>query len=258
LTGCYVLTAYHCLGNFLPGSEDVEITFEGGEVLAGRVLRCSPEADLALIDVPKSGNGPVIPRADRASAGQEWRNPYRPSRSHAVLSGKVEATPVTYQCEGGDSVEAMQLGCVQDLGDYTGYSGSPIEGGQPDEDSKLFGILIEQYPEHYPYQAETRSASAVLFAATISEVFRRFDCFDLGHLMSLLPSSAPDDVSGTFKTSDRPAAVGHLQSIAIADAKIEALDGWQKRGLLDEQYVTALKLRVIEQHLLASETGEKS
>ena len=100
----------------------------------------------------------------------------------------------------------------------------------------------------------------VLFAATISEVFRRFDCFDLSHLMSLLPSSSDGYAAPTREEIDGPAASGALRSdvqfrIAVADAKIEALDGWQQRGLLDEQYVTALKVRVIERHLLGDDAG---
>ena len=261
LTGCYVLTAHHCLGDDITGTEDVKIEFEGGgEVLSGRVLRRSPRADLALIDVPELGGIPILPRATLASAGEAWRNPYRPSLSHALLNGIIEAVPVTYQCEGGDALEAMQLGCVQNLGDYAGYSGSPIEGGRPDDESKLFGVLIEQYPQHYPDDhSAPRPASTVLFAVTLSEVFRRFDCFDLGHLISLLPSSSGTEASRARERIGRPTADSDLQAhIAAANAAVEALDGWQKRGLLDEQYVTALKLRVIERHLLGDETGEQS
>ena len=262
LTGCYVLTAYHCLGDAGPETTDVEIEFEDGAVLPGRVLRHSRGADLALIDIPKSGTESIIPRADRASRGEAWRNPYRPSLTHAFLSGMVDAVPVMYQCEGGDPVEAMQLGCVQDLGDYAGYSGSPIEGGRPDGESKLFGVLIEQYPEHYPGNAGSRPASMVLFAATISEVFRRFDCFDLGHLMSLLPSSSGGYAARAREEDGGPAGSGAVRSdvqfrIAVADAKIEALDGWQQRGLLPEQYVTALKVRIIERHLLGDDAGDR-
>jgi len=102
----------------------------------------------------------------------------------------------------------------------------------------------------------------VLFAATLTEVFRRFPDFDLGHLIDLLPSSSGRDVQALYESGGKPLA-GDLarndaqSHIAVADAKIEALDGWQKRGLLDEQYVTALKLRVIERHLLDGDVGEK-
>jgi Trypsin-like peptidase domain len=260
LTGCYVLTAHHCLGDDnVPVAEDVEIEFESGEVLTGRVLRRSPSADLALIDVPKLGASPIIPRATSARTGGAWRNPYRPSLTHALLSGTIEAVPVTYQCEGGDALEAMQLGCVQDLGDYAGYSGSPIEGGRPDEESKLFGVLIEQYPKHDPDHAGSAPASTVLFAVTLSEVFRRFDCFDVGHLISLLPSSSGIDAPQACEGAGKPEANSDVQSrIAVANAEIEALDGWLKRGLLEEQDVTALKLQVIKQNFFGDDSGDQS
>jgi hypothetical protein len=265
LMGSYVLTAHHCLGRATPGNEDVEVEFESGEVLPGRVHRRSPAADLALIDVPKSGRGPVIPRADRASAGEAWRNPYRPGPSHAFLSGMVDAAPIIYRCEGedGESVEAMQLGCTQDLGDYAGYSGSPIEGSGPDGAGRLLGVLIEQYPEHFPPNSLPRPASVVLFAATLSEVFRRFDCFDVGHLIDLLPSSPGGGAPVPCTGDDKPPAGGSMQNdarsrIADTDAMIEALDAWQKRGLLDEQRITALKMRVIERQLLGDDWGERS
>lgn len=262
LAGSYVLTAHHCLDGAVLGAEDIEVEFENGEHLPGRVHRSSPAADLALIDVPKSGRGPLIPRADRASTGDSWRNPYQPSPRHALLSGTVDAVPVVYHCEGGDSVEAMQLGCAQDLKDYAGYSGSPIEGGGSDGEDKLFGVLIEQYPEHYPDNGAARPASKVLFAATLSEVFRRFDCFDLGHLISLLPSSsghnAPVSTEGGGKTMPGSSARDDPQaSIAVADAKIKALDEWQKGGLLDEQRITELKVEVIRLHLLDDDAEEQ-
>ena len=258
LTGCHVLTAHHCLGGIAPEAEDVEVELESGEVLPGRVYRRCPAADLALIDVPKSGAGPIIPRGDHATAGKPWRNPYRPSPGHAFLSGTIHAVPVPYQCEGGDSIEAMQLGCVQDLRDYAGYSGSPIEGSASGGESRIIGILIEQYPEHYTDDGRSTAASMVLFAATLSEVFQRFDCFHVNHLISLLPSSSSRVAPAPRGDGDVPPAAEHAQwQIAAADAKIKALEEWQRQGLLDGQIVTALKLQVIERHLLGGDAGER-
>jgi hypothetical protein len=262
LTGTYVLTAHHCLESAVPGGEDVEVEFESGEVLPGRVHRRSPGADLALIDLPTHGKGPVIPRPDRANVGDEWRNPYRPSLGHALLTGMIRAVPVSYQCAAGEIIEAMQLECIEDLGDYAGYSGSPIEGGGPDGEIKLFGVLIEQYPDHYPANTASRPASRVLFAVTLSEVMRRFDCFDMGRLAHLLPSSSGGHVpvpgAGDGKPPVGRSGQNDVEShIAVADAKIEALHAWQKRGLLSEERITALKVRVIERYLLSDDQGEQ-
>lgn len=219
LTSCYVLTAHHCLGNAVPGDEDVEVEFQSGVVLTGRVHRRSPAADLALIDVPGSGDGPVIPHHGRPSAGEAWRNPYKPSSTHALLSGIIDAVHASHECEGGDFIEVMQLACRQDLGDYAGYSGSPIEGAGSDGESRLFGVLIEQYHKHYPLNGTPRPASQVLFAVTLSEVMRRFDCFHMGPLVDLLPSSAGSRPTAGDAAQDDPES-----GIAVADAKIRALD----------------------------------
>jgi hypothetical protein len=261
MTSCYALTAFHCLHGIDPGNDEVEISFAVGATLPGRVHRRSPEADLALIDIPKSDNSAAVPEVDRADVGATWRNPYRPSTRHVFLSGNVAAVPVTYRCEGGDVIEAMQLGCSQPLGDYAGYSGSPIERTGPDESQALLGVLLEQYPEQCADYRVPERASTVLLAATIAEVFRRFDCFHVSHLLKLLdlPSNEAstgsltdgmptrEESSGAGKASEAPAhtADGSVKSrIVRADAILEALHEWQRRGLLDEQNVTALKLNV--------------
>lgn len=251
LLGSYVLTAHHCLGKDEPGSEDVKVEFETGEVLPGRIHRRCPAADLALIDVPESGRGPVIPRAGRPSVGERWRSPYQPSRSDVFLSGMIDAVHGSYQSAAGDCVEAMQLGCKQDLEDYSGYSGSPIESDGSQDDRRLFGVLIEQHPKHFPAGREPRAAAPVLFAATMTEVMRRFDCFSLDHLMDLLPSSSADDAPapGALPVSDV------RSDIDAADEKIRALYAWFAGGLLDEQEFTALKVKVIGLHLLGGDRG---
>jgi hypothetical protein len=255
LTSCWVLTAHHCLGNPMPGAEDVEVEFQSGAVLTGRVHRRSPAADLALIDIPRSDSGPVIPHHGRPSAGEAWRNPYKPSSTHVLLSGIIDAVHSSYECEDGDFIEVMQLACRQDLGDYAGYSGSPIESAGSDGESRLSGVLIEQYYRHYPLNGMPRPASKVLFAVTLSEVMKRFDCFHMGPLIDLLPSSSGGDAVVSRDGGGGPFAGSSAQddaesNIAVADAKITALDKWQKSGLLDEQRITALKVRVIERHLL--------
>ena len=61
-------------GGVTPGDDEVDISFAGGETLPGRIYRRSPEADLALIDVPKTGNGAMLPLPDHANTGEAWRN----------------------------------------------------------------------------------------------------------------------------------------------------------------------------------------
>lgn len=263
LTRCYAVTASHCLAGMEPGDDRVDVLFATDETLPGRVYRRSPEADLALIDIPKTDGNTTVPIADQADIGEKWRSPYRPSISHAYLSGKIAAALVEYQCEGGGTIEAMQLGCSQSLGDYSGYSGSPVERNLASAGKAVLGILVEQYPEQYPNPRLPGRASTVLFAATIAEVFRRFECFDVSHLLNILdpprakastePSSARAPVQEESPTLNRPeneknrSAPRSIRSrIKSVGSKLEALDDWQKRGLLGELDVSALRLQTIQ------------
>ena len=119
--------------------------------------------------------------------------------------------------------------------------------------------MLEQYPDR---QSPER-ASDVLFAATIAEALRRFDSFDVGHLLNVLSAEnepLPDCSSvatppttcviGSVPTSGEPAgpAVGRsLESrIAAAGSLLDALHEWGTRGVLDPMDVAALKLRVAQ------------
>jgi hypothetical protein len=265
LTRCHAVTAFHCLTNIEPDDDSVDVKIATGETLHGRVYRRSPEADLALVDIPKITSFTTVPTADRPDIGEKWRSPYRPSTSHAYLTGKVAASPVKYQCEGGDTIEAMQLDCSQSLGDYSGYSGGPVERSHAGADisKAVLGILVEQYPEQYQDPRLPGRASAVLFAATIAEVFRRFECFDVSHLLNILDPSCAEatkqQLSARVAVRERHSAINRRENnskhsapnsirskIKSVSSKLEALDDWQKRGLLGELDVSALRLRALQ------------
>ena len=271
LTRCYALTALHCLSGITPGNDEVDISFSTGVTLPGRIYRRSPAADLALIDIPEPDHWLPLPNPDQASVGEIWSNPYRPSNTHAYLSGNVAAAPVAYQCEGGETIEAIQLGCLQPLGDYAGYSGSPIERSSPDDGRALLGILLEQYPEQYPDYLLPKRASTVLFAATIAEVFRRFDCFDVNNLLKVLmwpsrealkespPGASPaqewtdtaERSLGRVRQTDRPVE----SNIGATHSILTALLEWESCGLLEGLDVSTLRSRVL-QKLISNVMGD--
>jgi Trypsin-like peptidase domain len=263
LTKSFVLTALHCLDGLAPNNDEVNISIAGRESVPGRVYRRSPEADLALIDIPRLDSiQSKIPDADRAVRGENWRSPYRPSTKHAQISGKIDAFPVKYHCEGGGEIEALQLECEQPLGDYSGYSGGPVERNCQDDNHLVLGLLIEQYPDQYPdHQIPTR-ASNVLFAAAISEVFRRFDCFDVSNLRKVRPPSdeTPSSVQPEERIDDTLLSprTSVDSRISVADAKLRAIRKWEEDGLLDgldAAALAALKLRVV-QSIVASNLRE--
>jgi hypothetical protein len=247
LMTCYALTALHCLDGLDPGNDAVDIFIGGTEKVSGRLHRRSREADLALIDIPESGAiRLVIPDPDRAASGERWRNPYRPDASYAEMSGNIDAFPIKYRCEGGDEIEAIQLNCEQSVGDYSGYSGSPVERKDSDKNQFLLGLLIEQYWEQDPGRRTSQRAANVLFAVTIAEIHQRFDCLQTGNLARALPSA--DELSTPAKQAEITSAPAD-SSISLAKAKLLAIREWQQEGLLDGVDIAGLaaaKLRVVE------------
>lgn len=256
VTRHYVLTALHCLRGLDPGDEDLELAFADGEVAPGRVYECAPEADLALIDILKPRDRAFgLPGTDRAKPGDRWFAPYRPRNDDPHLAGDVVSGAIAYRCAAGHEIEALQLNCSQDIGNYSGYSGGPVERRTAPLGSSLIGVLLEQYPD-----LSADRASGILFAATMAEAARRFDNFGVGHLMGILtagddsvaePSSAQE--SGQ-REGTSPVGAPYSQSscqsleprIARASSLLDALDEWGASNTLNPIDVAMLKLRVAQ------------
>jgi hypothetical protein len=252
LTRHFVVTADHCLRGAV-ADDPLDLSFADSELVPGRIHQQSPESDLALIAVLKSRSGPIVPKGDRSGPGEEWRVPYRPSIADPYLSGSVLDAPVAYQCEGGDTVEALQLGCSAHLGDYSGYSGGPVERSGSVGDAALLGILVEQYPD----RRDPQRNSDVLFATTVAEALRRFDCFDVGHLLKVLPQAHAAAEPGSASTAQRvraapPEPLGSPPAMSRdlarrfrnADAALWWLKRWELDGVLDASHVWELRARI--------------
>jgi hypothetical protein len=176
--------------------------------------------------------------------------------SDPYLSGEVLSQAITYRLETGHDIEALQLECSQHLGDYAGYSGGPVQRSVTGNDLVLLGVMLEQYPDR---QAADR-ASNVLFAATIAEVLRRFDAFNVGHLLTVLTGAeasraergaAPDTgtaVSTATGVSADPAVTRRGQSldarIVAAESLIAAIRDWGSSGVLDPMSMSAITAQV--------------
>lgn len=183
LNPAYVLTAAHCVDKVGDGSRDVELTGGGQTGVKGRIAEVLPDFDLALIEVEGPDfDGVNTPVPDRCHAEDPWFAPYRPTTKDSYLSGSITHSEVDFMAVSGRVIRALQLHATDPLGDYSGYSGGPIERGLPDTDNTLVGLLIEQLPD----RQQPDRASPVLFAATISEAFQRFVRFQGLHLYTTL------------------------------------------------------------------------
>ncbi|MET7490241.1 trypsin-like peptidase domain-containing protein [Streptomyces sp. NPDC005538] len=254
LTRCYVLTADHCLRRLTDHDDRVSVCFESGATLEGCVRRRVADADLAIVEILHPQDVPfTLPNADHARRGDRWRGLHRPLLSDPDLGGLVDAYAVKYHCEGGDFIEAIQLAVEQTLGDYSGYSGGPVEKATPGSDGAVIGILIEQYPD----RQDARRSANVLFAATIHEALSRFEYFSTGHLHRVLkdPSTAPPGTSAQGVDSDPDAVMDRTETVLVR------LKEWSDRGLLDPAQVVSLAMQagraMIDGTLGGEDTGER-
>jgi hypothetical protein len=256
LTPYHVLTAAHCLGRVGSGDQDVELVLETGEEIPGRVFDLAAGADLALIILVKPLAGAFdLPQPDMAVHGDKWFAPYRPGGNDPHLEGHVVGGRVSYQCEAGENIEALQLNCKQHVGSFHGYSGGPIERRHKDPSPALIGILLEQYLD----RQDGSRASDVLFAATIREALRRFRYLGAAHFLNVLSGdeglpgqNAPVQVS-PHSTDSSPAASPRfdplnkaLESrIAEADSLLRAMRGWAMSELILPQIMEEGQRKII-------------
>nr|WP_157168093.1 serine protease [Streptomyces typhae] len=271
LTNWLVLTALHCLRGQVQVDDRLDVVLADGALLAARVSRLEPAADLALIGItPPQRAIPRIPNSGPARIGGRWRGPYRPAADEVELSGRIDTRAASYLCEGGGTIEALQLSADQFLGDYSGYSGGPVEdttscdGHAPERTADgqhpmVVGILLEQAPDRV---AADRAAN-VLFAATIAEAMRRFDSLGVAHLVDVL--RPPPDAHAASEGAEPPpvprAATAVVTDappnplIATADAYLKEIDAAAAEGVMDAAQIAELRFQVW-QHKIRATFGE--
>lgn len=230
----YLLTADHCLRK-VPDDAELVIDFGPDGELRGRIHERLVDADLALIWLLSKPRTIRPMLADRVRTDDRWRVPSRPTESDPHLNGVVNGNS-SFRTANGAVINALELRTEIELGDYSGYSGGPVERMDGDERT-LAGILLEQYPERleqYPDRRERRRATNVLFAVTIKEVIDRFDSFDLDSLKEIIGLRA------SKSNTTRPDAGATTQILGDADAAMHLLSGWD----LPAEEALVLKLRI--------------
>lgn len=236
LTRRFVLTAGHCLRGVQ--LEDVVcVSLSTGEQLDARYCERLERADLALLEVLAPDLVPFrLFDSDRAQYGDLWQSTYTPEENDPRLGGEVADPARAYLCVGGERITALQLTCGQMLGDYAGYSGSPVERRTISQSPALLGILLEQYPD----RRDSKRYANVLFAATILEAMNRFHALGIeGILDELRPG---DDDEGDAVPRSRESAV--QASLAAMDAVMTELEQWRSEGRMSplEMYQRQLKI----------------
>lgn len=252
MTHRFVVTAAHCLRSLGEGKRDVRVKVDGSSTapLAGVVLDVNSHLDLALVHVVPGDVVVTPPIPDTCFRGDSWRSPYRPSLDDPVLAGDVIEGSVDYKCAGGSVIDALQLHTDVELGDYSGYSGGPIERTLGVDMPTLVGVMLEQYPN----RAIADIYTDVLFAATMAVAMECFPELAPHNLLAALdrhadqsdhtPSQAQQDTANIGKerlrqresqSNDSVDAEIHQMAaqIRIADMKLRAYRSWVAEGLLE-------------------------
>ena len=162
-----VMTAHHVVR----GAEG-PITFAITRDRVVRVERVEPDdiLDVALLYVDT--DLPAAMPISQAIEGASWRVEARPNENDPLLTGTVDACRRSLVDERGHEVSFIQLRVDQQLGDYHGYSGSPVTLQSPR--GAVVGVLVEQLPWRAAgLSSEPRPAANVLYAIPIQDAFVR-------------------------------------------------------------------------------------
>lgn len=131
---------------------------------------CSRRLDVAALRL--TADVSTWLEAGRPQDGIGWRVASRPNDDDPMLTGQITTAARPLVTDAGEEAILMQLDVQQSLGDYAGYSGSPVEHVTTDgEPQGIIGVLIEQgrWRTRVPGQL-LAPVSNVLYAVPIHSV----------------------------------------------------------------------------------------
>lgn len=121
----------------------VEYRPEGTEPIPVTRIEVNSALDVAVLHLQRSA--PAVLPVGPVTTGADWRVRTRPRASDPTLTGTVTDPERRLQNQRGEQATLIQLWVREDLGDYQGYSGSPVtspmDGSAP---GRVFGVLVEQ------------------------------------------------------------------------------------------------------------------
>lgn len=169
-----VLTATHVVNN--QGNSSLQfVTRSGSRIPIERVAR-NEELDIAVLYLSEDVPGGLAKSQAVEEAG--WRVLTQPRGNDPILKGTIDATHWRITTRSGNEIYVLQLKVHEQLGDYKGYSGSPVMLASPP--GGVIGVLIEQLLSRFTGTInQPKPATNVLYAIPIQDVLACFDIQDV-------------------------------------------------------------------------------
>lgn len=238
----WAVTAYHCVRQLKTGDPVILVDVDMKK-FDGEFCRGSKEKDIALIRILQPKPGSIVPPISDGTEKAYWKSPCRPTDSHPSLSGFIDNADTQFKCVGGGTVSALQLIAHQELQEFSGYSGSPIQQGRTASDTVLVGLLVEQHLN----STDLTKATNVLWAVNVQEVVDEFE------------STIKEDLLGVLANSrvDRRRKVQTWVNSCIQDLEyaFEAIDEYAQNPGSNPAVVSAIRA-YIPKALLESDGGD--
>jgi WD40 repeat protein len=175
----------------------VEYQPEGAEPIAVTRIEVSTSLDVAVLHLQRPAPA-FLPAAGQVMAGEQWRVETQPKPDDPVLEGTVTEPQRRLKNKAGKQTTLVQLWVQQEIGDYKGYSGSPVTApaaaGLP---GRVLGVLVEQTFWRTSGQlGEKPPVANVLYAAPIEQVLTEFSLTGVAGARSVMdiPRPAPFEV----------------------------------------------------------------
>ncbi|MFF4733783.1 serine protease [Streptomyces mirabilis] len=253
VTRVFVLTAMHCLRRVSSEDARLELELADGRVMTGRLCDSAKEVDLALIAVEgaHAHDLPPAPPTDWPRPQVRWSGTYCPPGENTQLSGRVTHAPIDYRsAEGGES-KGIQLTVDQLLGDYSGYSGSPVDSdpvraGRSDPfergERPVVGILMEQQLS----REDPTTGSNVLIAASVRHAMDMFPHFSIDWLRNGGHAPEPPHAVSQEPTEATVEATAQRAS-READVVLRSLRQWEEAGLITSAEAQEHRRRTLRQ-----------
>ena len=174
----------------------VEYEPEGAKPIPVIRVEVNTGLDVAVLHLQRTG--PTVLPVGLAVAGAKWRVETRPEASDPILTGTVTDPRRRMRNQHGTETTLIQLLVEQELGDYQGYSGSPVTlPPEPGAPGRVLGVLVEQGLWRIsPELGRPTPVANVLFAAPIDQVLIEFGLTEVttGGLAGQIPLPVPFEV----------------------------------------------------------------